>query len=279
MSELRVTILKGPKEFIPWSDYIDAMVQRAKLREFLREDKIKDIDPLNPKTEKEIKIISENATVRLFILESISAEIHKEVTGISSAFEIYRKLKKKYGGNANDATYWIKKLNSIYAKQESDISSAIEEMKDIFKLMKKNNLIFSEDEKVKYLHNSLPESYQNRLLLNDNETFESLYNRINADLAKRSYVKGWKVENKYDDPMEIDYIKMERQKQFHYNHKQEKNGKFCHICNMKNHNTCDCWFNSKNKNSKYSKLLKNDNSDSHPLENKNGNKSNNKFRN
>ncbi|KAG4083663.1 hypothetical protein H8356DRAFT_967655, partial [Neocallimastix lanati (nom. inval.)] len=110
MFELRVTILKGPKEFILWSDYIDAMVQRAKLSEFLREDKIKDIDPLNPKTEKEIKIISENATVRLFILESISAEIHKEVTGISSAFEIYRKLKKKYGGNANDATYWIKKL-------------------------------------------------------------------------------------------------------------------------------------------------------------------------
>jgi len=208
------------------------MVQRAKLSEFLREDKIKDKDPLNPKTEKEIKIISENATVKLFILESISAEIHKEVTGISSAFEIYRKLKKKYGGNANDATYWIKKLNSIYAKQESDISSAIEEMKDIFKLMKKNNLIFSEDEKVKYLHNSLPKSYQNRLLLNDNETFESLYNRINADLAKRSYVKGWKVENKYDDPMEIDYIKMKRQKQFHYNHKQEKNGKFCHICNI-----------------------------------------------
>jgi len=77
MSELRVTILKGPKEFIPWSDYIDAMVQRAKLREFLREDKIKDIDPLNPKTEKEIKIISENATVRLFILESISRSIKK----------------------------------------------------------------------------------------------------------------------------------------------------------------------------------------------------------
>ena len=44
MYELRVTILKGPKEFILCSDYIDAMVQRAKLNEFLREDKIKDID-------------------------------------------------------------------------------------------------------------------------------------------------------------------------------------------------------------------------------------------
>ena len=55
MYELRVTILKGPKEFILCSDYIDAMVQRAKLNEFLREDKIKDIDPLNPKTEEKLK--------------------------------------------------------------------------------------------------------------------------------------------------------------------------------------------------------------------------------
>jgi len=42
-------------------------------------------------------------------------------------------------------------LNSIYAKQESDKSNAIEEMNDIFKLMEKNNSIFPEDEKVKYL--------------------------------------------------------------------------------------------------------------------------------
>ena len=48
MFELRVTILKGPKEFILWSD-------RAKLNELLREDKIKDIDPLNPKTEEKLK--------------------------------------------------------------------------------------------------------------------------------------------------------------------------------------------------------------------------------
>jgi len=51
-------------------------------------------------------------------------------------------------------------------------------------------------------------------------------------------------------------LKLKRQKQFHNNHKQEKDGKFCYICNMKTHNTSDCWYNTKNKNSKYNKLLK-----------------------
>jgi len=43
MSELRVTILKGPKEFhtLVWLHLTGWMVQREKLSEFLKEDQIK----------------------------------------------------------------------------------------------------------------------------------------------------------------------------------------------------------------------------------------------
>ncbi|KAG4090962.1 hypothetical protein H8356DRAFT_1331680 [Neocallimastix lanati (nom. inval.)] len=69
ISRERITILKGPKEFILWSDNIDGM------------------------------------TVHLGIHISISSEIHKEVIVIVSSVEIIEYLKKKYGGIANDKIY------------------------------------------------------------------------------------------------------------------------------------------------------------------------------
>ncbi|KAG4091518.1 hypothetical protein H8356DRAFT_1363612 [Neocallimastix lanati (nom. inval.)] len=54
-------------------------------------------------------------------------------------------------------------------------------------------------------------------------------------------------------------LKLKRQKQLHNNHKQEKDGKFCHIYNMKTHNTSNCWYNTKNKNNNHSSQNRNNN--------------------
>ncbi len=99
------------------------------------------------------------------MIESVSAEIHKEITGLKSAYEIFKRLKRKYGGDRSDSTYWITRLNSLSARKESDIPDVIEEMKDIFNSMDQINLKISEDEKMKYFNNSLPESYQNKIML------------------------------------------------------------------------------------------------------------------
>ncbi|OUM64029.1 hypothetical protein PIROE2DRAFT_9336 [Piromyces sp. E2] len=78
------------------------------------------------------------------------------------------------------------KLKRLSLRREiNDIPKIIDEIKDTMTIMKIKNIIMLEKEQIKYLHNTLPEEYKIKNLLNDNELFYSLYKKINIDLSNR----------------------------------------------------------------------------------------------
>jgi len=272
--EKSLIILKGTSNYILWFDSITTEFQKEQVSEYAKENKIKDIDVDDLKKKEDLEHLMKNATARSLILHSITPEIHKKVAGILSAKDIMDKLKKYFGGDKNDTSYWISRLNSLSTSKEEKIMETLDQMRDIFKVMDSSQLRISDEEKIKYLYNALPEDYMGKFILEQNETFDSLYNKIDADLKKRSYIKGWNYDNRDDDPMEINQVRKIAIK----NKNNYKNNKYCSICEKTNHSTKECWYNLKNKNSKFTQMLNkcsNDKNNNYFNKNKNNKNKNN----
>jgi len=157
----------------------------------------------------------------------------------------------------------VRRLNSLSAQDESEIMDTLNSLKESFEAMKIKELNLSNDEKIKYIYSYVPRSYMSKYVLEEKETFDTLYTKIENDLSKMSFIDNWKNKTRYNDPMEIDYVKKgysrnintSKNQNYNYNKNYNKQFKHCDICNMNNHNTNECWYNFKNKNSKYTKLL------------------------
>jgi len=272
--EKTLIVLKGTSNYILWFDSITTEFQKEQVSEYAKENKIKDIDVDDPKEKEDLEHLMKNATARSLILHSITPEIHKKVAGILSAKDIMDKLKKYFGGDKNDKLYLISRLNSLSTSKEEKIMETLDQMKDIFKIMDSSQLKISDDKKIRYLYNASPEDYMRKFILEQNETFDSLYNKINADLKKRSYIKGCNYDNRDDDPMEIDQVR----KIVIKNKNNYKNNKYCSICEKTNHSTKECWYNLKNKNSRSTQMLNkcsNDKNNNYFNKNKNNKNKNN----
>ena len=233
-----------------WFDSITTEFQKEQVSEYAKENKIKDIDVDDPKEKEDLEHLMKNATARSLILHSITPEIHKKVAGILSAKDIMDKLKKYFGGDKNDKLYLISRLNSLSASKEEKIMETLDQMKDIFKIMDSSQLKISDDKKIRYLYNASPEDYMRKFILEQNETFDSLYNKINADLKKRSYIKSWSYDNRDDDPMEIDQVR-----KIAIKNKNNYKNNIALFMKKTNHSTKECWYNLKNKNSKFTQML------------------------
>jgi len=117
--------------------------------------------------------------------------------------------------------------------------------------------------------------------LKKNDTFQTVYKKIKTDVEKRSCIFGWKNKDNTYNSMKIDYdqkaetknIQQNNNKNKHdfINNKNNRNKKYCTICNIRNHYTSECWYNIKNKNSKYHKYLLNDYRNNNSINNKNNN--------
>eukprot|EP00833_Pecoramyces_ruminatium_P002538 jgi/Orpsp1_1/1176570/evm.model.c7180000058122.1 len=231
-------VLRGPKDFVYWYDYITTELVRRKLIDYIHEDKIKDIDIENTKSVNEIKELMKNAEARIVILGSITREIHKEVIGIISVYRMVEKIKKKYGGDFTDMGYWVRTLNSLHTEKKVEIMETLNSMKEIFTSMNSKNLKISEDEKLKYVFNALPQDYISKFILTKDDTFDTVYGKIEDDISRKSYIESWQNQNYNDDPMEIDYVKKEHNKNEKNNSK--KNNKYCGICDSHSHDLKDC---------------------------------------
>ncbi|OUM69820.1 hypothetical protein PIROE2DRAFT_2252 [Piromyces sp. E2] len=213
-------ILSGSDNYFLWYDYITWYLRKEGLIEYIIKDKIKDTDTEN--TDNKVEINRFNY---------ITNTQHNEIAA----------LKLKYGGS-NDYSYWTSKLNKLHTDKESEIMTILNQMKDIFFYMNKYQLNMSEDEKIKCIYDSLPRDYLRKYVLEKGETFESLYEKINNDISKMSYIENWRESYYRNDPMEIDYVKKNISKNVSRNRKNNnynynnKNKKYCDICKMNNHN-------------------------------------------
>jgi len=138
-----------------WQFRITTAVEKLGLQEYLEKDVVKQIESTGNKDEI-IKAKKENASVRKIIINSIDDDILKNYLNDNSSFIIMERLRRKNGGSQIDLRYWIKKMNSLKAKNLSEVTSVIDEMYDIFELIKENKLEIANYEKVKFMYNSMP---------------------------------------------------------------------------------------------------------------------------
>jgi len=138
-------ILTGSDNYFLWYDYITWIIRREGLIEYILSDKIKNIDIDNPNGEEQTKILMNNGTVRTILIDSMSPQIHSEIAGINSAYDIMIALKQKYEGSI-DYSYWISKLNKLHTNKKNEIMSVLNQMKDIYSYTEKYQLKFSENE-------------------------------------------------------------------------------------------------------------------------------------
>jgi len=277
MSEINnYIILKGTDNYALWFNYLCNELRKEGLLHYIKENVLNNVDIDNPPNDKKEQI-KKDAKVVSKILNTININIHREIVGLNTSYEIISKLKKKYGSSTTDSSYWLKKLNSIKTTNKQGILDVIDQLKDIFENMDNINFHLSEDEKLRYLFNAMPEDYTNKFTLTDIDNFTSISKKIVEDINKLAYIQQWNLNNQpMDDPMEIDYAGKFQKKNKNNNKRnyqtKKADKKYCHICNKNNHNTSDCWFNALNKNSKFNKYV---NQEYSKEENTNNSKSNN----
>ncbi|ORX59057.1 hypothetical protein BCR36DRAFT_453294 [Piromyces finnis] len=166
---------------------------------------------------------------------------------MESAFLMLKKIQRNYGGGENDITYWMMKSDSLKTSNEKEITNVLEEMTNIFDTLEKADCKLSNTEKLKYLYNALPGEYMKKYILKDSTKYEELNKEIREDIKNRAYVLDWTVDNRRDDPMEIDFVNRGSNSKKHYTKDkmdQHKNKKYCAICEKNGHTTNECWFNA-----------------------------------
>eukprot|EP00833_Pecoramyces_ruminatium_P010399 jgi/Orpsp1_1/1184431/evm.model.c7180000089480.1 len=153
--------------------------------------------------------VKENAAVRELIINSMDNDILKDYLNVTSSFIIMERLTRKYGGDKNDLKYWIKKLNSLKAKSLSEVTTALEDISDIFEQMKENGLTISYNEKIKFLYLSMPKSFREILEITQETTSSQLINCVKNRLTMKADLEDWTINEEEETPndqMDIDGI-------------------------------------------------------------------------
>jgi len=79
------------------------------------------------------------------------------IKGLDTAYKFVEKLKSLYGKKkSSDVQYWMRKMYSLKAKNLSDCKDVINQIKEIFDIMTKNNANLGDWEKIRVLYLSFP---------------------------------------------------------------------------------------------------------------------------
>ncbi len=228
--------------FNAWKIRMTSVLTALGLNEFITTNH--DINTLSNEKKQQ------NAIARSIILNNIEDKLYPMITHSDSAYELMDNLKTLYEED-QDITLqeWMSKLKCLKARNHRDLLNIINKMMSIFKQMENSNIPLTEPEKINYMLGCMPNQLKIIFISGNTDTAEKLFNDIKLKY-KLLYHVGNNQNNEYKnnndtvDRMDIDLIN----NIMNINNNKNKNKNFCHICNMKNHNTEDCYFNAKNKN-------------------------------
>ena len=131
MSEINnYIILKGTDNYVLWFNYLCNELRKEGLLHYIKENVLNNMDIDNPPNNKKEQI-KKDAKVVSKIPNTININIHREIVGLNTSYEIISKLKKKYGSSTTDSSYWLKKLNSIKITNKQGILDVMDQLKDI----------------------------------------------------------------------------------------------------------------------------------------------------
>jgi len=153
----------------------------------------------------------------------------------------------------------------LKANNTEEITYVLDEMFSIFETLKGKNQVISDREKLKFMYDSMPKNFRNYLDIDEDTKPQDLYSKINKKLNMVAYLEGGDDYNYYyqDDPMEIDIIEKpkknikynkELKESLHKNYiKNCEEKRYCHICEIFGHTTCECRYNFKIYKTKFKK--------------------------
>jgi len=195
-----------------------------------------------------------NAEALLIIIRNLDDNILKEVNRLTKSYLVYTKLANKYGNGNDDTEYWLKKLKNIKAKDITQISKTVEDIRNIFQEMKDSEIEITERERLKYMYNALPTQFRNTLDITLNTKSEELYNMVINRINAKSYLENWENDKpEPEDLMEIDFVHRGRNSNKHRRYTNQIKRPYCHICTEQGHWTDECEYNSKSKQNKQNK--------------------------
>ena len=174
-----------------------------------------------------------NAQASLLMVKNVDSSILTEMSRYTNPHHIYTKLKEKYGNGSTDTEFWLRKLRTLKAKDNTKIIKTMESVIDIYQEMDELRINLSQAEKLKYMYQTLPEDFRERLGVTLRFTYQQLYEKAKEELDAKSYLEDWNEKDKddIDDPMDIDFLSREsgyRRKRSHSKNKKH-NPYFLHL--------------------------------------------------
>jgi len=148
-------ILAGSTNYAFWFDYEQTETRKSGIIKYIYKGILNGVN-VNDLPNERMKEVKEDACVRSIIINSVKPNIHKEITGLQTSYDIIQKLNGKYGKSYDDVAYWMEQSHKLKATKEIEILPVIEDIKDIFNGMEKAALKFSEDVKLGYLYQAIP---------------------------------------------------------------------------------------------------------------------------
>ncbi|OUM65803.1 hypothetical protein PIROE2DRAFT_7131 [Piromyces sp. E2] len=185
---------------------------------------------------------------------------------LPTCYQVYSKLKSKFGNENADTEYWLKQLRSLKAKNKSQIIKTMDKVKEIFQEM--------EEAKLKFMNNCLPTKVTKKYQITLDATANQLYDMIRARISAKSYFENWDSnENNMDDSMDIGFLSKNRRRRKgksrdmdnhksgnKYNKSKQSNyNPYCSICRKHGHTTEKFKYNALTNGSNVSKEEKDDN--------------------
>eukprot|EP00833_Pecoramyces_ruminatium_P002444 jgi/Orpsp1_1/1176476/evm.model.c7180000057769.1 len=215
--------------FDEWEFLISNILKSKKILKYVQSDiignlkeKLEEEKRKSGQREKPSKIIKdletkiedaefENALACTIISTNVSKEILEYIKRINSAYDIMQKLKTLYGKKkSSDVQYWMRKMYSLKAKNLSECKDVINQIKEIFNIMTRNNANLGVWKKTRILYLSFPKILRDQIHPDGTQTMDEflneITNKINFHIYLHSTIDFNKNIKSNEDLMDIDFI-------------------------------------------------------------------------
>ena len=128
--------LRGSENFTLWASTLKSHLKAKKLHDYILGDALASI---TDKTENKEDITANDALVGTIIFENVTDQIKFYLRNCESAFSKMKKLKELY--EVEESAYYgmyLKRIYDLKAKNINDTLTTINEITELFKLLKKS---------------------------------------------------------------------------------------------------------------------------------------------
>ena len=192
----------------------------------------------------------QNAIARSILLNNIEDKLYPMITLSDSTYELMENLKNIYEKDQNVTLQdWMNKLKQLKVKNHYDLLNTINKMMVIFKQMDNTGVPLTEPEKIDYMLGCMPNQLKIIFISGNTSTAKELFDDIKLKYKLLYHVGNNDSRNNINNREQVDRMDIDLINNIiNTNNNKNKNKIYCHICKKKNHNTDECYFNTKNKN-------------------------------